>query len=51
MAVDYDRALMTRSEKILEWPIDERMVAWITVVVTGVATGLVVRLIVQAIGA
>ncbi|MFL5674412.1 MAG: hypothetical protein ACJ779_05365 [Chloroflexota bacterium] len=50
-ALDAALALSDRAEKILEWPIDERMVAWITVVVTGVATGLVVRLIVQAIGA
>ncbi len=50
-ALDAAQALADRADRILEWPIDERMVAWITVVVTGVATGLVVRFVLQAVGA
>jgi hypothetical protein len=50
-ALDAAQGLADRTEKLLEWPIDERMVAWITVVVTGVATSLVVRFVLQAVGA
>jgi hypothetical protein len=50
-ALDAAQSLAERADRLLEWPIDERMVAWITVVVTGVATGLVVRFILQAVGA
>jgi hypothetical protein len=50
-ALDAAQTLAERAEKLLEWPIDERMVAWITVVVTGVATSLVVRFVLEAVGA
>ena len=50
-ALDAAQALAERAEKLLEWPIDERMVAWMTVVVTGVATSLVVRFVLAAVGA
>lgn len=45
------QGLAERAEKLLEWPIDERMVTWMTVVVTGVVTSLVVRLVLEALGA
>ncbi len=44
------QGLADRAERILEWPVDERMVAWIAVVVSGVVTTLVVRLVLEAIG-
>jgi hypothetical protein len=50
-ALEAAQALAQRAETLLEWPIDERMVAWITVVVTGVATSLVVRFVIAAVGA
>jgi hypothetical protein len=50
-ALDAAQSLAERADKLLEWPIDERMVAWITVVLTSVVTGLVVRFVLQAIGA
>jgi hypothetical protein len=34
-----------RCEQTLEWPIDERAIALMTVVVTGVVTSLAVRLV------
>jgi hypothetical protein len=43
--------LVERAEHILEWPIDERATAWIAVVVTGVVTSLIVRLVLAAAGA
>ena len=48
--LDAAQALAERAEKLLEWPIDDRMVAWMTVVVTGVATSLVVRFVLEAVG-
>lgn len=50
-ALDAAQALAERAEKLLDWPIDERMVAWMTVVITGVATSLVARFLLGAIGA
>jgi hypothetical protein len=50
-ALDAAQALVERAEKLLEWPIDERMVAWMTIVVTGVVTSLIVRFVLGAIGA
>ena len=50
-ALDAAQSLAERAENLLEWPISERMVAWITVVLTSVVTGLVVRFVLQAIGA
>ena len=44
------QALADRADKLLEWPIDERMVTSITVVVTGVVTSLVVRVLVELAG-
>lgn len=49
-ALSAAQALVDRAEKILEWPIDERTVAFMTVVVTGVCTSLVVRLVLLAAG-
>jgi hypothetical protein len=49
--LDAAQALAERAEKLLEWPIDDRMVAWMTVVVTGVATSLVVRFVLETVGA
>ena len=49
--LDAAQSLAERADRLLEWPIDERMIAWITVVVTGVATGLVVRFVLQVVGA
>ncbi|HEX5590551.1 MAG TPA: hypothetical protein VFX65_09705 [Candidatus Limnocylindrales bacterium] len=45
------QSLADRADKLLEWPIDERMVTWMTVVVTGVVTSLVVRFVLEALGA
>ena len=49
-ALNAAQSLAERAERILEWPIDERMVAAMTVVVTGVVTSLIVRLVLQAAG-
>jgi hypothetical protein len=49
-ALNAAQSLAERAERILEWPIDERMVASMTVVITGVVTSLVVRLVLEAIG-
>ena len=43
-ALGVAQALVERAEKILEWPIDERATTWVVVVITGVVTGLTVRL-------
>ena len=43
-------ALVERAERILLWPVDERMTAWVAIIVTGVVTSMVVRLIVVAAG-
>jgi hypothetical protein len=44
------QALADRAERILVWPVDERAVAFIGVVVTGVLTSVIVRLIFAAAG-
>jgi hypothetical protein len=44
------QSLVERAERILEWPIDERATAWVVVVITGVTTGLIVRLVLTAAG-
>jgi hypothetical protein len=44
------QALLERAEHILEWPIDERATAWVAVVVTGVVTSLIVRVVLAAAG-
>jgi hypothetical protein len=45
------QALVDRAERVQEWPIDERATAWVAVVVTGVVTSLIVRLVLVAAGA
>jgi hypothetical protein len=45
------QALVERAEHILEWPIDERATAWVVVVITGVVTSLIVRLVLALAGA
>jgi hypothetical protein len=45
------QALVDRAERVQEWPIDERATAWVVVVVTGVVTSLLVRLVLAATGA
>jgi hypothetical protein len=45
------QSLADRADRILVWPVDERMVAFITVVVTGVVTSLLVRLALIPFGA
>jgi len=50
-ALSAAQSLLDRAEKLLEWPIDERMVTWMTVVATGVITSLVVRFVLEALGA
>ena len=49
-ALSAAQAIADRAEKILEWPVDERMVAFMTVVVTGVVTSLAVRFVLEAAG-
>jgi hypothetical protein len=44
------QALVDRAERVQEWPIDERATAWVAVVVTGVVTSLIVRLVLVAAG-
>jgi hypothetical protein len=43
--------LVERAEHVQEWPIDERATAWVAVVVTGVVTSLIVRVVLAAAGA
>ena len=50
-ALGVSQALVDRAERILEWPIDERATAWVVVVITGVVTSLLVRLILALAGA
>jgi hypothetical protein len=45
------QALVERAERILEWPIDERATTWVVVVITGVVTSLIVRLVLALAGA
>jgi hypothetical protein len=47
-ALDVAQALVERAERVQEWPIDERATAWVAVVVTGVVTSLLVRLVLAA---
>jgi hypothetical protein len=49
--LDVAQALVERAEHVQEWPIDERATAWVAVVVTGVVTSLLVRLVLAATGA
>jgi hypothetical protein len=49
-ALSAAQALADRADKLLEWPVDERMVTFMTVVVTGVVTSLIVRFVLQAAG-
>jgi hypothetical protein len=44
------QALADRADRLLEWPINEGMIAFMTVVVTGVVTSLLVRLVLVAAG-
>jgi hypothetical protein len=44
------QALEERAERILEWPVDERMTAWVAIIVTGVVTSLIVRVLLVAAG-
>jgi hypothetical protein len=50
-ALEVAQALVERAERVQEWPIDERATAWVVVVVTGVVTSLLVRLVLSATGA
>ena len=50
-ALNAAQSLAERAERILEWPIDERMIASMTVVVTGVVTSLIVRVVLDTFGA
>jgi hypothetical protein len=43
------QSMAERADKLLEWPIDERMVTWMTVVVTGVVTSLIVRFVLEGV--
>jgi hypothetical protein len=49
-ALDVAQALVERAEDVQEWPIDERATAWVAVVITGVVTSLLVRLVLTAAG-
>jgi hypothetical protein len=49
-ALNAAQGLADRAERIQEWPVDERMVAFMTVVVTGSVTSLIVRFVLQAAG-
>jgi hypothetical protein len=49
-ALEIAQPLADRADRILAWPIDERAVAFITVVVTGVLTSVIVRLVFAAAG-
>ena len=44
------QALADRAERIQQWPVDEGMTAWVAIIVTGVVTSLIVRLIFAAAG-
>jgi hypothetical protein len=44
------QSLVERAEHVQEWPIDERATAWVAVVITGVVTSLIVRLVLTAAG-
>jgi len=50
-ALNAAQSLADRADRILEWPIDERMIASMTVVVTGVVTSLIVRVVLDTLGA
>ena len=41
---------MERAERILEWPVDEAMTASVAIIVIGVVTSLVGRLVLGAAG-
>jgi hypothetical protein len=43
-------ALSDRAERIQEWPVDERMTALVAIIVTGVVTSLIVRVLLVAAG-
>jgi len=49
-ALSVAQGLVERAESVLEWPIDERATAVVAVVVTGVVTSLIVRLVLIAAG-
>ena len=49
-ALSAAQALLERADRILLWPVDERMTAWVAIIVTGVVTSMVVRLILAAAG-
>jgi hypothetical protein len=44
------QALAERAEQIQEWPVDERMTALVAIIVTGVVTSLIVRVLLVAAG-
>jgi hypothetical protein len=44
------QALEERAERILEWPVDERMTAWVAIIATGVVTSVIVRILLVAAG-
>jgi hypothetical protein len=44
------QSLEERAERILEWPVDERMTAWVAIIATGVVTSVIVRVLLVAAG-
>ncbi len=44
------QALEERAERLLAWPVDERMTAWVAVIATGVVTSLIVRVVLVTLG-
>lgn len=49
-ALSVAQALEERAERILEWPVDERMTAWVAIIATGVVTSVIVRLLLTVAG-
>jgi hypothetical protein len=49
-ALSVAQALEERAERILEWPVDERMTALVAIIATGVVTSVIVRVLLAAAG-
>jgi hypothetical protein len=43
------QGLEERAERLLAWPVDEAMTAWVAVIATGVVTSLIVRIVLAAL--
>jgi hypothetical protein len=43
------QGLEERAERVLAWPVDEAMTAWVAVIATGVVTSLIVRIVLTAL--